>query len=172
MNDQRKLFVEKYFETFNGYQSAIYAGYSEKTAASQASQLLDDPEISEYLNKLRSLQSERTFVNADKVQAEIARLAFSDLRDYYDENGFLKLPHQLTDDAAAALAGIEIEENFGVCDGERQKIGETKKIKLYDKLTALDKLARRLGMFEKDNNQLRPVLPKVMSINIVAPQAQ
>lgn len=53
---QRKLFVEEYLKLRckNMAQAAINAGYSHKTAASQASQILKNPKVFEYLESRKA----------------------------------------------------------------------------------------------------------------------
>lgn len=173
MTDLQKRFAEEYVVDYHITDAGKRAGIQGDNVNITAWQILQMDDVKQYINQLREIQSQRTFVTADRVEREIARLAFSDLRDYYDENGFLKLPKDLSDDAAAALSGIEVDELWGVgMSGDKEKLGETKKIKLYDKLTALDKLARRLGMFEKDNAQSKPILPSSINVTVVPPLEQ
>lgn len=56
LNEQRKLFVNEYIKLRckNATQAAINAGYSEKTAQSQASQILKDSYVQEYLEQQKS----------------------------------------------------------------------------------------------------------------------
>lgn len=158
MTDLQKRVAEGYVTYNNISKAAQFAGIEGDNARISAWQMLQYDEVQDYIEKLRLEQAERTFITADKVQAEIARLAFSDIRDYYNEDGLLKNPHELSDDAAAALSGIEIIEMF---DKNGNKIGDTTKVKPYDKLAALDKLARRLGMFDADN-KLRVITEQPM----------
>lgn len=153
MTEQVRRFVDKYFETLNGTQSAIYAGFSAHTAQVQASQMLATDEVKEYLIELRAVYQERTGITTEKVLREIARASFSDIRDYYTEDGALKSVHDLSDDAAGALASIKSDELFEFVDRQKIVIGTAKEIKLQDKLAALEKLARHLGLYEKDNDQ-------------------
>lgn len=51
LTDKQQAFVREYLIDFNGTQAAIRAGYSEKTAKSQASQLLTNEDVSEALKK-------------------------------------------------------------------------------------------------------------------------
>lgn len=147
MTEQVRRFCDKYFETLNGTQSAIYAGFSEKTARVQASQMLDTEEVQEYLGRLREDLANKTGISQEKVLREIARLAFVDIRNFYQGDGNLKPITDLDDDEAAALASVKsYEEKM-----EDVTIGVNKEIKLYDKLGALEKLARHLGMYEKDH---------------------
>lgn len=150
MLDQYKRFADRYFETLNGTQSAIYAGYSEASARQEASRLLDREDIQEYLQVLRDAAAEKTGITAARVLQEIGRLAFADIRNYYRGDNQLIPVCDLDDDAAAALAGLKTFEEF-TPDGD--PIGTSKEIKLYDKLAGLEKLARHLGLYEKDNGQ-------------------
>lgn len=56
LTEQKKQFVEEYIKLKckNQAQAAIAAGYSEISAASQACQLLKNPEVAEYLKQRRS----------------------------------------------------------------------------------------------------------------------
>lgn len=53
LTEQRKMFVDEYLKLRckNATQAAINAGYSEKSASAQASQILKDSEVAEYLNQ-------------------------------------------------------------------------------------------------------------------------
>lgn len=59
MNDKQRAFCYEYIKDYNGTQSAIRAGYSEKTAGVQAEQLLKKLEISSFVSELtKQVQSE------------------------------------------------------------------------------------------------------------------
>jgi len=94
-------------------------------------------------------------ISAERTKLELARIGYSDIRQFYDENGFLIPVHQLSDDAAACLAGVEEEKLFDYRNGEKEHIGNLVKIKRHDKLKALEMLARIDGIFEKDNSQTK-----------------
>ena len=51
LTTKQKLFCEKYIETKNATQSALYAGYSEKTARQIGTENLAKPYILDHLNK-------------------------------------------------------------------------------------------------------------------------
>ena len=61
------------------------------------------------VNELKELQLRRHQVTADRVIAELAKLAFLDIRKAFDEEGKLKPIHEIDDDTAAAIAGLEVE---------------------------------------------------------------
>lgn len=149
MLDQHIRFADKFFECLNATESAVYAGFAEATAKQEGWRLLQRDDVQEYLGKLRSEYTEKSGVSKQKVIAELARIAFSDIRNYYTGDNQLIPITDLDDDAAAALASLKIDELY---NGE-VTIGQMKEIKTYNKLDALEKLARHLGLYEKDNEQ-------------------
>ncbi len=154
MTEQRKRFADKYFETLNGTQSAIYAGFSEDAARSYASQLLDDVEVQEYLQKLRVEYQLKTGVTKERLIEEYKKIAFFDIREIYDIDGGLINVKQLDDNSAGAIAGIKSTEAWDIDDnGDKVIIGTNKEVKIFDKIRALQDLGKHLGIFEKDNSQ-------------------
>lgn len=67
MQDNHIKFADKYFETLNGTQSAIYAGFSEETAKQQAWQILQREDVQEYLQKLREEYADKANVSKQWV---------------------------------------------------------------------------------------------------------
>lgn len=169
LTKKQEMFCLEYLIDLNATQAAIRAGYSEHTAKDIACENLAKPNIQAYLQEAIKKRQDRTEITADKVLMEYAKIAFIDIREYYNEDGTLKSPHDLNDKAAASLAGIEVDEIWGYdVDLERKvKQGETKKIKMHNKLGALDSIAKHLGMFEKDNAQKQPmVAPQIIMGNV------
>lgn len=82
LTEQRELFIDEYLKLRckNATQAAINAGYSAKSAQSQASQILNDPKVSEYLEHRkkqirRDLQQDFIFdaLEARKVMYSILK---------------------------------------------------------------------------------------------------
>ena len=141
------LFIEAYLIDFNGANAAIAAGYSKKTAASIASRLLRQVNVQAEFQKRFKRKTESLSLTKESVLNEIARLSFSDIRKLYREDGGLIPIHELDDDTAACVVGVEVFEEF---DGEgraRFKTGETKKYKLASKTEALQMAGRHLKLF-------------------------
>lgn len=104
INEQRKKFIDEFLKLRckNQTEAAILAGYSPKSASSQASQILSDPKVQEYLKERKSqltkeLQQEFLFdaLEARKVMYEILnredasdkdRIAVA--KDFLDRAGF------------------------------------------------------------------------------------
>lgn len=147
LNDKQKTFCLEYIVDFNGTAAAIKAGYSEKTANRIASENLSKLDIQKEIQRLINERSQRTEITADRVLIEYAKIAFLDIRKYYNTNGSLKNITDLDETAAGALSGVDVFEEFEFEKGSRKQIGVTKKIKTYNKVQALDSLGKHLGMF-------------------------
>jgi phage terminase small subunit len=137
-------FVEEYMIDLNAKQAAIRAGYSPKTAAAIAEKLLKKPQVAKAIKAAMDERSERTAITAERVLDELARVAFADLSKAFREDGTLKALHEMDRDTRRAIVSLEVTALHGE---EGVKIGTLSKIKLGDKLRALELLGRHLGMF-------------------------
>lgn len=151
-------FCEEYLIDLNGTRAAIRAGYSKNSAAVIAAENLIKPNIQDYLSLRQKELQEQTGITQKRVLEEYAKVAFLDIRKFYTVDGALRSIHDLDDQSAGALAGVEVYEERANND-DSEVIGQTKKIKTYDKVKALDSLGRHLGIFEKDNEQAKPIIP-------------
>jgi phage terminase small subunit len=89
----------------------------------------------------------------ESIVAELAKIVHSDLRTLFNEDGSLKPVADWPDDVAGAVSSLEIEQLFEGTGKERVQIGHTKKLKLWDKNSAIEKAMKHLGLFEADNKQ-------------------
>jgi hypothetical protein len=83
----------------------------------------------------------------EKILHELRKISASDLRLLFDENGKLRPPESWPDEVASAVMSIEVFEEYeGRGDG-RTLAGYTKKIKLWDKLKAVELIGKNLKLF-------------------------
>jgi phage terminase small subunit len=153
LTPKQERFVQEYLIDLNATQAAIRAGYSAKTAEQQAYQLLQKTSVSDEIAAAQQKRAERTEITQDRVLKELARIAFFDLRKLYREDGSLKAMHELDDEAAAVLAGVDVVEmaggaKMGGDDGVSHVPMYTKKAKIPDKVAALGLAMRHLGMLK------------------------
>jgi phage terminase small subunit len=156
LTPKQKRFVAEYLVDLNGKQAAIRTGYSPKTAEQQASRLLSNGKVAAAVADGQQTVAERLGITHERVLKEFARIAFVDIRKVFDENGYLVPIHELDDDTAAAIAGLDIVENQAGAEISTSGIkiveSHTKKIKLADKKAALDSLAKHLGLLADPQN--------------------
>ena len=82
LTDKQKRFCEEYLIDLNATQAYIRAGYSVKksiTAEQNASKLLRNAKVQEYIVELQLKRSENTGITAEKVVKELEIVAFSDV---------------------------------------------------------------------------------------------
>ena len=127
-------FCLEYANSGNAKQSAIRAGYSERTAKNQGARLLNQENIQNYLKELSD-----GFVSGKIADAK-------------------EMQERLT----AIIRGETLEEVIvvvGVGDGVTKAITKTKKPSLKDIINAIDRLARMQGAYDNtvDLNIYLPV---------------
>jgi phage terminase small subunit len=147
LTSKQQRFVDEYLLDLNATQAAIKAGYSKKTARSVGSENLAKPDIAAAIQEAMKNRQARTFITQDRVLQELARIAFFDPRKLLDDDGNPIPLSNLDDDTAAAVAGVELMEEYEGSGKDRVFIGYTKKFKLADKNTAISNAMRHLGMF-------------------------
>ncbi|HVA13450.1 MAG TPA: terminase small subunit [Stellaceae bacterium] len=138
MNERQRLFAKEYLIDLNGKEAARRAGYSLGTAANTASRLLAEPEIAALVAKGKEQIAAKRRLSADRVLEELGRMAFSNMRDYVDWG-----PEGMT---LRDKSLLDADETAAVADIQRKGNGQVVRLKLYDKLAALNALARHLGM--------------------------
>lgn len=142
MTPKQARFVEEYLIDLNAAAAARRAGYTSRRSEAIGYENLTKPDIQAAIASAQRERSVRTGITADRVIKEIARVAFSDPRSVmqWGPGGVvLRDSTELTDDEAAAVA--EVAETT-------TKDGGSLKVKLHSKTTALDQLAKHLGIYD------------------------
>ena len=145
---QQQRFCDEYLVSFNAYSAAVCAGYSMNTA--RKAELLHLPKIQAYLKAGMAKHAERLQVTHDMILRELAKVAFSNMGNYYDDNATLKPMCLLTTDEKAAISQYQIMDSL---DQDGNRVGELSRIKLHNKMSALDKIARHVGFYGVNQSQ-------------------
>lgn len=149
LNERHERFCQEYMIDLNATQAALRAGYAENSAGQQAFALLKNHEIQARLTELKAEREKRTQISADNVVRELARLGFSDIRKLLTDKDQLRPISSLDDDTAAAISSFEVVTKPGaeVDEDGNRTVEYVHKIKMWDKNSALEKLAKHLNMF-------------------------
>lgn len=83
LNKKERIFADEYVKTTNGTQSAITAGYSEKTASVTASKMLRKPKVRQYIDAIMSERSKDTIATADEVLEYLTRVVRGEEKDAF-----------------------------------------------------------------------------------------
>lgn len=153
MNAKQAEFCRQYIIDYNATQAYIRAGYSKKGASISASKLLATSSVAAEIARLQAEKTEQSGITAQRVIAEIAKLAFADPIDLVDESNNIKNLHDVSREITAAVSSITTtvttsrDKNGDEIEKKQVKVG------LANKAEALEKLAKHLGLYERDNAQ-------------------
>ena len=143
LNDRQRSFVNEYLRDLNATQAAIRAGYSARSADKIGHQLLGNTRISEAIHAAMQQREKRTQITADRVLEEIAAVAFAHMGQFAKWGG---QSVTLTDSAEVDPRAVaEVKQTVN-------QFGSNVGIKLHDKLAALEKLGKHLGMWKDDGS--------------------
>lgn len=153
---KQQRFVDEYLLDLNATQAAIRAGYSPKTADQQASRLLTNVKVRQYLAERQGERAERTAITQDMVLRELAKIGFSDIRkvvrwgetmvrvvDGEEECADDLVPYH----GLALIDSSEVDDDIAGAIAEVSQSRDGLKVKLHDKKGALVDIGRHLGMF-------------------------
>lgn len=145
---KRLVFAREYLKDLNATAAARRAGYRGTAHALEVtgSELLRKPEVAAMIANLQAKRAERTQITADRVLVELARIAFLDPADLFDANGNPKAIADIPEHARRAIIGCDVVQLYEGAGQTRKQDGEVRKIRLADKVRALELLARHLGI--------------------------
>lgn len=147
LNARQLRFVEAYVVLPNAAAAAREAGYSKATADRIGSRLLKNAGVKAAIAEHQARAATKAEVDAVEVLRELKRIALVDVADIFDEQGRLKPLKEIPVDARRAIAGIETDELFGGAGENRIELGQTRKLKFWDKPKALELLGKHLKLF-------------------------
>ncbi len=142
-------FIRYFFESRKLKESAEKAGYSKKNAHIIANRLIKKSLISDMIREMEDAAIKLAGITRVRALTELARLAYFDPRKLYREDKTLKDPSEWDDETAAAVASVEVFEEFYGSGEKRIKIGETKKVKPWNKNEALKNILIHLGLLKE-----------------------
>jgi phage terminase small subunit len=159
VTEQEKIFCLEYLKSYNLRNAAVKAGYSPHTGA----RLIKRPSITSALKAYQDKREEDLFLSGIDIIRMYVGIAFADITDYvdfgsesvpmldgygkeiYDKDGNLKMYTRsyvrLKD--SAKIDGRFIQEVKSGKDGVS--------VKLFDKIAALDKLAKVYDIYSEEN---------------------
>lgn len=151
LTDQHQRFADEYLVDFNGTAAYARAGYKASGNAAEvgASRLLAKPEIQAYLRKRKEALAAKLEVTQEDVLRRLVMFSFADRRQLFDERGCLKPMHELTEEQAALVAGLEVREEFVQVGKEKVFDGYTRKAKFVDPLRSTQLLGQHYGLFKQ-----------------------
>lgn len=157
---ERNIIDEYYVNGFNQYKAVkkFKPDMSNDNASAYYSAMVKKPINQKYLSEKFAVLRAETGIQSVQVTRELINLSYSDITDYIDlSSEELKA---LPPDLRRCIGSIE-EKTKSYKDRSGKVVKEkTYKIRLLDKLKAMDMLNKHIGFYEADNSQ------KKTSINL------
>ncbi len=155
LTPKQEAFYREYLNTGNAseaYRRAYNASRMKpRTIEQRAHELLKHSEIAarlaEQATEARRRAEDRYQVSKERVIAELSRIAFARSSDFFTwgpDGVTLKESSELSDAQIAAVG--EVSERPG-------QFGNTIRVKLHDKVAALEKLGRHVGAFKPEEEE-------------------
>lgn len=170
LSNSQKIFCQEYLKLGMNATQAYLKAYrgckKEETAMVNASRLLRNAKVQEYIKELQSKIEKKALVNIDDIVNELVAIAFTDRTNIsklvnkkieFEENKVLSIPNvELTD-----TSELNANEKKVIAGYKTTKHGVN--VETYDKVKALELLGKYLGMFTETVKIENPESIKILS---------
>lgn len=119
------------------------------SARVRAAELKKRPRVAARIQELMDARAERLAISGDNVLLELARLAFANHQDLFDDAGRLIPIHLLPRDVAAAVTSIKVR-SLTVPGAAPVEVEHVIDIKMADKGVNLERIGKHLRLFAPD----------------------
>jgi phage terminase small subunit len=157
LTGKEDAFCREYLVDLNATRAAIRAGYSGKRAAPTACELLQKDKIQARLAELRADIASAAGITPLTLALELKKLALANMKDYSDwDNARVTLKDSVLVDGAAVA---EVSETTTANGG-------TVRIKLHDKLGAIQQLTKLLGFNAPEKAEVKHTGKVEMGVSV------
>lgn len=148
LEQKERVFVTHYLRNGrNGTQAARAAGV-EKNPEWWASTTLKKPKVAAEIERRTSKLCNKVEVETVEICLELKRILFSDLADAIDpETGAFYPIEEWPEDTRRALSSVDQQEVELAVGDEKKTTAIIKKVRLFSKVEAADRLLRTIGAY-------------------------
>ena len=146
LTPKQTRFVREYLVDLDATKAARRCGYSPHTAGQQGYRLLKIAEIAREVGLQQAKLFTKLELTAENVLEELRRIGFSNITELYDEDGNLKRFQDLAPEQQHIIAS---SETLIHTSGDRHRSDTVQKIKLHDKMKALELLAKHFRLADE-----------------------
>lgn len=151
MTELQKRFCEEYVIDYHITNAAKRAGYQGDNVKATGWQVLQLPEVQDYIEELQVEASKRCQITKDEWLNEWKSLGFSNIQDYI--NSDLSIKDLSTVKNPKAIKSIK--KSVTEFDGGEKTVVE---FALHDKPQALMNIGKHLGWYAADNEQSKAAI--------------
>lgn len=145
-NPKHELFAQERAKGVSASWAYVKAGF--KRNDGNAGRLNRNEQVAARIEEIKGLAAKKVIrkleINAEKTLIEAARLAFSDIRKLFDEDGNLKAVQDLDDDTAGAIKKVKVTTQPGRKDEDPVHVTE---IEFWSKTDGVKLLGQHFKLF-------------------------
>lgn len=156
LNKVQEKFCQQFMIDNNGTQAAIRSGYSKNGASVQASRLLSNTNIQNYISHLRQIATQKLGTTHEQMLAELRNFAYSDITATMcmGLEQIKELPPEIRRMVVSYKSKTRLLQSKSDQHGNTvQMVEETFELKFVDKTKVIDMINRHIGFYELDNQQ-------------------
>jgi phage terminase small subunit len=142
---REQKFVFEYLIDLDPPAAYVRAGYSDSSPGGGAYELLKKPTVKAAISRAQLAQLQKINITAQTVLEAVAQIAFVDPRSLFGADGNILPMKDWPEGTARALSALDVERRS---DGV-----SVAKIRFWDKISALQLLAKHLNLLEKDDRE-------------------
>jgi phage terminase small subunit len=156
LNPRHRTFALEYLRNGGRIGAASHAaGYKDRESGAK---ILRRPEVQAYIRTHMDAAFAREEMSVQELLGRIARIARTDVRKLFNEDGGHILPHELPEEIAMCVRGIETELKF---DADGAPPTAVRKYRLADPMPALTTLAKIVGLIDGDRQDSDDLVTKL-----------
>lgn len=146
-NKQYEIFAQAIAAGQTADAAYVEAGFARNR--SNAARLNAREPVQKRIAELLTAAATRSEITGADVNNELARVGLSDIRQAFDADGNLLPIHKLPEGFARAVQGVKVVTRTKP-GSDGAEVEHTTEIKLWDKNSALEKLAKRFRIYDED----------------------
>ena len=151
-------FCQEYVTHYDEDRAAQKAGFPPWHSIAVGKRLIADPIIQSRIQQLQEFESVKLGINRSRILSEYMKFVNFNVQDVIDDDGCLKPLHELDRSTAAAIRELKLgSKKVKDKDGNEVLKSYIKEFATVDKKSALDALAKHLGLFDKDQKKELPI---------------
>ena len=133
------------------YRAAGYEGERRRSMDANASRLIADDKVALRVQEIQAAAAKRAEITIERTLLELAKIGYADIRKAvrWGEGIAIKDAdgNEAISNGVAMLDSAEIDDDTAAAIAEVAQTRDGIKIKFHDKLGALEKIGKHLGMF-------------------------
>lgn len=125
------------------------AGYSEGQSRKCHKDVVDHPNVVTLSQWYASQAIKKNEVTVERVIEEVCHMILADPAELFDENGNVLAVRDMPESIRRAISAVDVFEEYQGRGDDRESIGQTKKLRFWDKVGAVEKLAKMKGWYNE-----------------------